>query len=224
MNEPIESKDDSITPTISEVIWPNVTYYIGIEDEQLDIINTKKLEQLGEESQSQSKSKQEKERKLQLSYTMKGEREQYECPDCTAVTHIDYRDFFYIESESIIGKDVWTALEFPNQEEQKEYNYKQNLLNNKYEGILILIFRYCGFDQCEDGFLGYKEYNEGKKYWEMTVNNEIVTKLTKIGHDAIILENENGIKFIPNDQGVYDIKIKVNDPTGFLKISAFVLY
>jgi hypothetical protein len=227
INHPIRDSDNFNIPKISEVIWTNVSFYKGIEDIQLDEINSKKLELELEQQETEQETEQESKevqsrRPLQLSYVMKGEREQYDCPDCTAVTHIDYRDFFYIESESILGKDVWTTFEFPNQAEQQQYNYQQNL--EFYNGYLILIFRFCGFDQCEDGFLGQNEYNNGSNSWNMIVNNDIVTRMTKIGHSAIILENSNGLKFKPNKNGVYDIKLKVNDPKGFLKISAFVLY
>ncbi|OEU11245.1 hypothetical protein FRACYDRAFT_263649 [Fragilariopsis cylindrus CCMP1102] len=227
INHPIRDSDNFNIPKISEVIWTNVSFYKGIEDIQLDEINSKKLELELEQQETEQETEQESKevqsrRPLQLSYVMKGEREQFDCPDCTAVTHIDYRDFFYIESESILGKDVWTTFEFPNQAEQQQYNYQQNL--EFYNGYLILIFRFCGFDQCEDGFLGQNEYNNGSNSWNMMVNNDIVTRMTKIGHSAIILENSNGLKFKPNKNGVYDIKLKVNDPKGFLKISAFVLY
>ena len=58
----------------------------------------------------------------------------------------------------------------------------------------------------------------------MVVNGEKVTALTMIGHEAILLENKDGIHFTPNDDGIYDIETKVNEPEGFIKISAFVLY
>ena len=72
--------------------------------------------------------------------------------------------------------------------------------------------------------MGYKEYNDKK--WIMKVNGQKVSRLTKIGHDAIVLENEDtGVYFKPNKEtGIYDIEMKVLDPTGFVKISAFVLY
>ena len=71
--------------------------------------------------------------------------------------------------------------------------------------------------------MGPKEYNERK--WEMKVNGRPVTAMTNIGHEAIILENSDGLYFPPSDDDFpYNIELKVNEPDAFVKISAFVLY
>merc|ERR1712028_327300 len=120
------------------------------------------------------------------SYVMNNEREQYACPDCATVTRIDYRDFFYVDS----FVDGWSSFTFPNDVEQVQYR-------DKFKGILVLVFRYCGFGECEEGFLGPREYNAGR--WKMLVNGREVSKMTQIGHEAIVLENEtDGVHFPPN--------------------------
>ena len=73
--------------------------------------------------------------------------------------------------------------------------------------------------------MGPAEYNEKK--WEMKVNGRPVTAMTTLGHDAIVLENSDGLYFPPNDgddEFPYNFELKVNEPDSFVKISAFVLY
>ena len=59
----------------------------------------------------------------------------------------------------------------------------------------------------------------------MLVNGREVSKMTQIGHEAIVLENErDGVYFPPNEEGVYEIRMQVIDSSSFIKLSAFILY
>jgi len=127
----------------------------------------------------------------------------------------DYHDFFMMASS-----DKWSELSFPNEMEKAAYNYHEN--EKDYKGILIMIPRFCAFNDCEKGFLGHNEFNEGK--WEMRVNGKPVKKMTLLGHESVLLEHADGMKFDRNDQGQYDLTFKVNEPDSFIKISAFVMY
>ena len=125
----------------------------------------------------------------------------------------NYHDFFFATD-----KDGWTKFTFPNEAEKFAYRY--NEMN--FRGIFVMVFHYCPDGVCEDGKLLGPELHGGD--WEMTVNDQVVTKITPLGHDAMILENDDGIIFHPNDHDSYDIQVKVNKQDHFVKISSLILY
>jgi len=124
----------------------------------------------------------------------------------------DYHDFFMAEG--------WTSVIFPNEAEQNAYGHHDH--RDDYKGMLVIVPRICAFGRCEKGFLNHTEYNSGK--WTIKVNRRIVTALTLIGHEAILLEHEDGIIFDPNKDWKYHLELKVNEPESFIKISVFVFY
>ena len=153
-----------------------------------------------------------KNQEMRLTYTTHREREK----KCTGVTvKPDYPDVFFTHS-----KDDWTKLIFPNDAEKRVYGYD----SKQFEGILVLHFHKCAWNQCPSGFLEPKDF--AKKAWEMKVNNQRVTKVTPVFEvgDAVIVEHENGIRFAPDSNGQYTIEIKVNQDKGYVKITDFVVY
>ncbi|VEU44807.1 unnamed protein product [Pseudo-nitzschia multistriata] len=188
--------------TGEQAIFGRETYFVGIMEEEFHDQNVAK-QQEGIVSDDNHE--------ITLVSILK-EREK-DCGEELAAP--DYHDYFMTHSS-----EGWTSLTFPNDAEQAAYNYKQNA--DRYKGMLIIVPRFCGFGQCEEGFLGYREYNEGK--WEMVVNGVPVTALTMMGHEAILLEHESGIVFDRNSEGRYDLEFRVNEPNSFIKISAFIMY
>lgn len=184
-----------------QVVFGKETYFTGIEEKEYHEMN----KALPTEDLT-------KPRDMQLVWVKDKEREQT-CGDVLAKP--DYHDYFMTEEY-----EGWTTIEFPNKAEQDAYGYHQR--KDEYKGILVIIPRFCGFGKCEEGFLGVNEYNEGK--WRMKVNGRSVTAMTKIGHEAILLEHSDGIRFDPNGEGVYRLEFRVNEHESFIKISAFVLY
>eukprot|EP00531_Pseudo-nitzschia_arenysensis_P006636 CAMPEP_0116130070 /NCGR_PEP_ID=MMETSP0329-20121206/8260_1 /TAXON_ID=697910 /ORGANISM="Pseudo-nitzschia arenysensis, Strain B593" /LENGTH=783 /DNA_ID=CAMNT_0003624377 /DNA_START=18 /DNA_END=2369 /DNA_ORIENTATION=+ len=184
-----------------QVVFGKETYFTGIEEKEYH-----------EHNKNLNTEDLVSPRDMQLVWVKNKEREE-SCGDVLAKP--DYHDYFMTEEY-----EGWTTVEFPNQAEQEAYGYLKN--KEKFKGILIIVPRFCGFGKCEKGFLGVDEYNEGK--WAMTVNGKSVTAMTKIGHEAILLENEDGLRFDPNNQGIYRLEFRVNEPESFIKISAFVLY
>jgi hypothetical protein len=125
----------------------------------------------------------------------------------------DNHDFFFATD-----KDGWTKFVFPNEAEKFAYRYNEMNL----QGIFVIVFHYCPHGLCENGKLLGPELHGGD--WKMMVNDQAVTKITPLGHDAMILENADGIIFHPNDHDSYDIQVKVNKPEHFVKISSLILY
>lgn len=190
--------------TGEQVVFGKETYFTGIE-EKIYHAQNQDLATDGLTDKSSS-------RDMQLVWVKHKEREE-NCGD--VIVKPDYHDYFMAEEA-----EGWTNIEFPNAAERKAYGYDEN--KDDYKGILILVPRFCGFGKCEKGFLSYNEFNDGK--WSMRVNGRNVQRLTRIGHDAILVEHRMGIFFEPNDDGIYRLEFKVNEPESFVKISAMVLY
>ena len=58
----------------------------------------------------------------------------------------------------------------------------------------------------------------------MKINGETVNKLIPIGADALILKGVDGIHFSPSSKNDYEIQIKVNEPSKYVKISSIIIY
>ena len=188
--------------TGQQVVFGQETYFVGIEDK------------VYEEQNREHPLKDEPEpHDMQLVWVAHNERDK--CGDVLVMP--DYHDFFMAdESEGFVN------MVFPNDAEKDAYGYHQH--KDKYKGILMMVPRFCGFGQCEEGFLTWEDYNTDNK-WEIRVNGKDVTRLTLIGHEAVVMEHGDGIIFEPDENdGRFHIELKVNIPNHFIKISAFVLY
>uniref|UniRef100_A0A7S4EK37 Uncharacterized protein n=1 Tax=Pseudo-nitzschia australis TaxID=44445 RepID=A0A7S4EK37_9STRA len=191
-----------------QAIYGRETYYVGIDEKEHHLQNEAKKEK---EDNDNNKNTKDKPKDMQL-VTIFKERQQG-CGEELAKP--DYHDYFMAEES-----EHWTKVSFPNAAEQKAYNYEE--YTDEYKGMLVIVPRFCAFDSCEEGFLGVDDYNSGK--WEIIVNGVPVTALTKLGHEAILLEHKDGIRFDRNKQGRYELKLRVNEPDSFIKISAFIMY
>eukprot|EP00536_Pseudo-nitzschia_multiseries_P002555 jgi/Psemu1/183824/e_gw1.34.121.1 len=134
--------------------------------------------------------------------------------DCPVPVSIDYKDTFLSQG---IG---WNTLTFPNEAEREAYGYDPSQL----EGLVVIAFKTCDWDRCEKEYLGPKDYDGDQKKWEMKVNGIVVEKFVDIGHRVFLLQNENGIHFPPSSDNDYKFEIKVNKPSKYVKISAFIVY
>jgi len=187
--------------TGEQVVFGQETYYTGMED---------KVYEQNNKDNPQRDAKQP--HPMQLVWKEDGERET-RCGN--EIAKPDYHDFFETMEE-----EGWTEIEFPHHAEQDAYGYHVN--REKYKGMIIMVPRFCGFGDCEKGFLQPRDYADGK--WSMKVNGKAVTALTLIGQEAVLVEHADGIFFEPNGSGMYYMEFKVNEPESFIKISAFILY
>merc|ERR1712238_457967 len=158
-------------------------------------------------------------------------KEREECGgDQTVIVKPDYPDYFYAREEY-----GWVELIFPNAAEQQAYHYQPTM----YQGLVLINFKGCDWGKCPANNLRLEEYN--KRKWTMTINDEPVLSLAKLGSVAVAVgggggggggTNNNSTLpsssqshyFTPNADGQYVIKIKVNESKGFVRITSFVLY
>ena len=134
--------------------------------------------------------------------------------DCPVAVSIDYKDSFLSQGNG------WNTLNFPNEAERKAFDYDPAQLH----GVVVLVFTSCDWDNCEDSYLGPKDFDEQSKQWEMKINGIAVNSLHPIGHKAFLVKGVNGIYFSPSSENDYKIEIKVNELSKHVKISSFIIY
>ena len=133
---------------------------------------------------------------------------------CPVAVSIDYKDSFLSQGTG------WKTLTIPNEAEKKAHGYDPSQL----QGVVVLVFTGCDWDNCEESYLGPKEFGEQTKKWEMKINGITVKNLVSIGHKALLAKGVNGMYFSPTSDNDYKIEIKVNEPSKFVKISSFIIY
>ena len=134
--------------------------------------------------------------------------------DCPVAVSIDYKDFFLSQGEG------WNTLTFPNEAERKAYGYDPKEL----QGLVVVSFRTCDWDNCEKKFMGPESFNGEKKKWDMKVNGVVVESLVDIGHRVFLLKDQNGLYFPPSSNNDYKFEIKLHNPKKYVKISSFIVY
>ncbi len=146
--------------------------------------------------------------KMRLVYSMK-DRE----AKCTNVTvKPDYPDSFYVNS-----LEGWASLKLPNRAEKKFYNYQPD----QYQGIIVFHIKKCDWGNCPSNFLQITDYNQD---WEMKVNGKQVVKVIDIGSLAGMAVTEDGFRIEPDENGQYEIEIKVNTEKKYLEFPDFVIW
>lgn len=134
--------------------------------------------------------------------------------DCPFTVNVDHKDSFLS-----VG-DGWKSLVFPNQAEIRAYNYD----SEKLEGIVVISFTSCEWGQCEEGYVGPKDFGGDDKKWDMKINGTPVKNLLDIGHEAFVAKHKDGVKFPSSPDGDYKFEIKLKDPSNHVKISSFIVY
>jgi hypothetical protein len=148
---------------------------------------------------------------MRLVYGISKERER----GCTGVTvKPDYPDSFYANS-----LDGWTKLKFPNAAEKQFYGYDPA----EHQGIIVMHIKKCDWGKCPTNFLTSGDYVEN--HWEIKVNNQRITQVIDIdSRSGTILKGENGFRFAPDENGQYEIEIKINTDKKYVEIADFVLF
>ena len=76
--------------------------------------------------------------------------------------------------------------------------------------------------KCPAGSVSGRDYfNEGK--FSIAVNGVLAANLTKL-HECDVLTNPDGFLWKPNEDGRFEIKVKVLEPDSFIRISAFIIW
>lgn len=148
---------------------------------------------------------------IRLVYDMK--QREAKCKGVAPVTvKPDYPDSFYVNS-----LDGWTALKIPNKAEKEFYSYDPD----KHQGIIVFHIRKCDWGKCPTNFLTVADYNE---HWEMKVNSQRISKVVPIGESATMAKGEGGFRIKPDENGQYEIEIKVKTEKKYLEFADFVLW
>lgn len=132
--------------------------------------------------------------------------------DCPVAVNVDHKDSFLSKGNG------WHTLVFPNEAERRAYDYNPEEL----KGNVIIVFTKCDWNECEEAYLGPKEFKKG---WKMKINGSPVTKLLDIGHDAFVAKHNDGFEFLPSVDNDYKFEIKVmGDESKYVKVSSFIVY
>jgi len=133
--------------------------------------------------------------------------------DCPVIVNIDHKDSFFSQKGN-----GWNTIAIPNEAERRAYNYDPSLL----QGVVVLVFTTCDWGKCEESYAGPDDFG---KIWEMKINGLTANSLVPIGHDALLVTNEDGLYYFPSSHNNdYKIEIQVNEPSKTVKISSFVVY
>lgn len=133
--------------------------------------------------------------------------------DCPVTTIMDYKDYFYLHAREESKK-----LILPNDAELKAYGSDKNQLH----GLIMTCFPECPWGKCPAGSVSGRDYfNEGK--FSIAVNGVLAANLTKL-HECDVLTNPDGFLWKPNEDGRFEIKVRVLEPDSFIRISAFIIW
>jgi signal peptidase I len=160
-------------------------------------------------------------------------------PTCTVTTAVDHRDYYNVNYE-----ESWKTLVVPSQAEVNEYFHKGTKISatsKQLHGyIAICIMIYCPFADCAKNMLTRTALYDGTVSIE--VNGIKVSNGTKFSdcdilyHDEYNVDESDNIrdrklliqqqrmKFPANENGQYNISVKVNKESTYFQISSIVLW
>jgi hypothetical protein len=131
---------------------------------------------------------------------------------CPIPLNKDYKDFFYVR-----GTHGWSQLTLPNNAEKAAYGSGEAL-----RGVVAVCFSTCDWGHCPTGNLVRDDIVDGKA--EIRVNGIRVTNLTKFDNDCNFLKNNDGHVWKPNSDGLFQLRVKVNEERSFVRFSSIVVW
>jgi hypothetical protein len=134
--------------------------------------------------------------------------------ECPLLLNVDYKDFFYL-----VEPEGTKSLVLPNDAEIAAYGAGQTLA-----GIIGFTLAECDWGKCPKGDL--RDSHLETREWEMYVNGIPVTGRVKIkptGH-AVFVRHKDGWHFPPNDEGRFEIQVRVKAAGMSLRFSSFMIY
>jgi hypothetical protein len=137
--------------------------------------------------------------------------DQEERQRCKIPLNKDYKDFFYVRDTH-----GWSQLTLPNNAEIKAYGSGESL-----RGVIAVCFVNCAWGKCPGGNIRREEIDQGMA--EMEVNGVKVANLTKFD-DCDLLKHSDGHVWMPNSDGRFQVRAKVNKENGYLRFSAIVIW
>ena len=128
----------------------------------------------------------------------------------------DYKDFFMAHAN-----EGWVKMTFPNPAEKDAYGYDPS----KFKGLLAIVMRGCAWGKCRKEDIragdGASVIEEGTL--EITVNGKNVTSFYELA-GILALVGEQGMYWEPNQNGDYEVAVRVKQEKSHFTISALILY
>jgi hypothetical protein len=140
--------------------------------------------------------------------------------DCSYLLHVDYKDYFYVgEAE---GEK---SLVLPNYAEIRAYDYKIGQL--PLVGLVGFATPFCERHTCPKESLLESGLDDGE--WEMTINGARVTGHVKASvavasGDVTFVRHKEGWHFPPNDEGRFEVRVRVTAVGKIVRFSSFIIF
>jgi hypothetical protein len=134
---------------------------------------------------------------------------------CDVPVNKDYKDFFYVSDTH-----GWSQLTLPNKAEIEAYGTGEPL-----RGIIAVCFPFCEFYKCPKGNVAHADIEEGKA--EMEVNGVKVANLTTFDEDppgCFFLKHNDGHVWKLKSDGLFQLRVKVNEEKGSIRFSSIVVW
>jgi hypothetical protein len=138
--------------------------------------------------------------------------------DCEVDAWLDFKDFFYISD-----KETAKKITIPNDAEIREYD-PQNAYHDHLSGIIAFCVKLCDWGVCPNHVLKEDSIHDGKV--EIEVNGQKASpNLIAIGHDCNLLQPASGgLQFTANEDGKFDVSVKVLEPNSYIRFSAIAVW
>jgi hypothetical protein len=131
---------------------------------------------------------------------------------CDIPLNKDYKDFFYAHNSH-----GWSQLTLPNKAEFQAYGTGEPL-----RGVIAVCFSTCDWGHCPKGNLLRDDIVEGKA--ELLVNGIRATNLTKFDNECNFLRHNDGHVWKLNEDGLFHLRVKVNEEKSFVRFSSIVVW
>jgi hypothetical protein len=133
---------------------------------------------------------------------------------CPVTIKADNKDFFYAH-----GKDGWVSITIPNNAEKKAYGYDPAV----FKGMIVVYNNGCDWGKCQPGDMR-SETDLKAGNFELEVNGKRVTSVSRVDNTGHVLKGEDGLYWKPNEDGAYELRARVVQPSDYLRFSSIVLY
>ncbi|GKZ01031.1 hypothetical protein MPSEU_001054500 [Mayamaea pseudoterrestris] len=133
---------------------------------------------------------------------------------CEVPLNQDFKDYYMVTAQ-----DGWQSLIIPNDREADYYK-----ASDPYKGIVMVTMPICDWGNCPAGAIREDGYASGSL--EMTVNGVKVTNATVAWGSHFLRHGDGEVIFPPNDQGRFEIKVRVNGDTtaNHARFSTFTIW
>jgi hypothetical protein len=135
--------------------------------------------------------------------------------NCPFPLNQDFKDYYLITPS-----DEWQSITVPSDRELEYYG--RSLVDSPLKGMIMIAFAACGW-KCPAGDLRETAFDSGGI--EIQVNNIPVThQITAWGGTFLKYEEGKNAYFPPNAEGRYEIRARVTDANGYMRLSGISIW